>query len=357
MVIELTRVRRLKNIRATLAVCLSLILWGVVSPVVAAESKGPPKASKPFDQWLVDIRAQAIAQGIRAATVDAAFAGVVPDKRVLRADSRQPEFVQTFEQYLKGRVTPKRAKAARVHYREHRELLEKVAEHYQVDAQYLIAFWALESNFGRLQGNYSIIRSLATLAHNPRRSKFFTRELMAALQVLDEGHVPLSEFVGGWAGAMGQNQFMPSSFLNFAQDFDGDGKKNIWSNTADVWASIAYYLSENKWQAGKSWGIPVDIKGSVDFTELMPASVTPGCRALRHHTRPMSLADWAAKGIAPVRDLPASAQKYAMVVPQAGEAKGYLVGPNFRTILSYNCANKYAVSIGLLADMIAADPS
>jgi membrane-bound lytic murein transglycosylase B len=356
MVIKVTRLRHLLRIRALLPLCLSLLLGGIVSPVVAADSVAQPKA---FDQWLVDIRAQAIAQGIRAVTVDAAFAGVVPDRRVLRADGKQPEFVQTFEQYLQGRVTPARAKAARKHYKENRALLEDIAQRYQIDAPYLVAFWALESNFGRLQGNYSIIRSLATLGHNPRRSAFFTRELIAALQVLDEGHVPLAEFVGGWAGAMGQNQFMPSSFLNFAQDFDGDGKKNIWSNTADVWASIAYYLSENKWQAGESWGMPVSIAGPVDFTKLMPESVTPGCRALRHHTRPMSLADWAAKGIEPmpkqeVESL-APVRKYAMVVAQAGESAGYLVGPNFRTILSYNCANKYAVSIGLLADMIVAD--
>jgi membrane-bound lytic murein transglycosylase B len=356
MIIEVTQVRRLMSIRTMLTLCVSLLLSGVVSSAIAAE---PVVQPKPFAQWLVDIRAQAIAQGISAATVDAAFVGVVPDQRVLRADSKQPEFVQTFEQYLQGRVTPARAKAARKHYKEHQVLLERIAERYHIDAPYLIAFWALESNFGRLQGNYSIIRSLATLAHNPRRSAFFTRELMAALQVLDEGHVPLDEFVGGWAGAMGQNQFMPSSFLNFAQDYDGDGKKNIWSNTADVWASIAYYLSENKWQAGESWGMPVSIAGSVDFTELMPASVTPGCRALRYHTRPMSLADWAVKGIAPMVE-PAgesrvSAREYAMVVPQDGETVGYLVGPNFRTILSYNCANKYAVSIGLLTDMIVAD--
>jgi membrane-bound lytic murein transglycosylase B len=339
-----------------MALCVSLLLGSVASPVVLAESVVQPKD---FTQWLVDTREQAVVQGISAATVGAAFAGVVPDERVLRADSRQPEFVQTFEQYLQGRVTPARAKAARVHYKENRALLDSIAERYQIDAPYLIAFWALESNFGRLQGNFSIIRSLATLAHNPRRSVFFTRELMAALQVLDEGHVPLAEFVGGWAGAMGQNQFMPSSFLNFAQDFDGDGKKNIWSNTADVWASIAYYLSENKWQAGESWGMQVSIAEPVDFTELMPASVTLGCRALRNHTRPMSLADWAVKGITPGVDqnvdLLVAARKYAMVVPQAGESVGYLVGPNFRTILSYNCANKYAVSIGLLADMIVAD--
>ncbi|MFT7382909.1 MAG: membrane-bound lytic murein transglycosylase B [Urechidicola sp.] len=356
VIIEAAWVHRRVGVRATLTLCVSLLLGGLASFATAAEPGAQPKA---FALWLVDIREQAIAQGISAATVDAAFVGVEPDQRVLRADSRQPEFVQTFEQYLQGRVTPARAKAARVHYKENQALLERIAERYQIDAPYLIAFWALESNFGRLQGNFSIIRSLATLAHDQRRSAFFTRELMAALQVLDEGHVPLDEFVGGWAGAMGQNQFMPSSFLNFAQDFDGDGKKNIWSNTADVWASIAYYLSENKWQAGESWGMSVSIAEPVEFSKLMPMSVTPGCRALRHHTRPLSLVDWSAKGIVPAVEQAAdprvSGRKYAMVVPQAGETVGYLVGKNFRTILSYNCANKYAVSIGLLADMIVAD--
>jgi len=309
-----------------------------------------------FTEWLAGIKQQAMSQGIREATIDQAFLDLEPDPRVLGFDKKQPEFVQTFEDYLHARVTTSKTETARQYYQQNSESLKLIAAKYQVDPQYLVAFWGLESNFGRYQGNYPVIRSLATLAHDPRRSKFFTRELLAALTVLDEGHVPLADFVGGWAGAMGQNQFMPSSFLNFAQDFDGDGKKNIWGNQMDVWASIAYYLQQNRWQAGGSWGMQVNISRPVDFKPLMPATVESGCRALRYHTRELSLGDWAALGITPLVAMLNAGQRFAMVVPEAGDTVGYMVGPNFGSILRYNCANKYAVSIGLLADMIVADP-
>ena len=309
-----------------------------------------------FDTWLAGVRTQALAQGVRAETVDAAFAGLEPDPRVLVFDARQPEFVQTFAEYLQARVTPARVASARKYYEQNRAILRAIGARYQVDPQYLVAFWGLESSFGNYQGKYQVIRSLATLAYDPRRQTFFTRELLAALRVLDEGHVPLAEFVGGWAGAMGQNQFMPSSFLNYAQDFDGDGKKNIWGNRQDVWASIAYYLNQNKWQAGKPWGLEVDIARPVDFASVMPASAPGGCRAMRDQTRPQTLAAWAASGVTPRQVTPDNGQQYRMVVAEAGERVGYLVGANFNSILSYNCANKYAVSIGLMADRIVASP-
>jgi membrane-bound lytic murein transglycosylase B len=309
-----------------------------------------------FDAWLAGVKVQALAQGVRAETVDAAFAGLELDPRVLVFDARQPEFVQTFEQYLQARVTPARVKSARQYYAQNQKVLQAIGKRYQVDPQYLIAFWGLESSFGRYQGKYQVIRSLATLAYDPRRQAFFTRELLAALQVLDEGHVPLAEFVGGWAGAMGQNQFMPSSFLNFAQDFDGDGKKNIWGNRQDVWASIAYYLSQNNWQQGESWGMQVDIARPVDFTSLMPEAVPSGCRAMRSHTIPQTLAAWAALGVTPNKITHDAGQRYPMVVAEPGESAGYLVGTNFNSILRYNCANKYAVSIGLMADAIVSSP-
>ncbi len=302
-----------------------------------------------FEEWLEGIRQQATEKGIQTSTLKV-LDGLAPDPRVLKFDRAQPEFVQTFEEYLTARVTQYRIDTARKHFQENRNKLEEIAGAYSVDAQYLIAFWALESNFGRYQGKYSIVRSLATLGHDPRRSGFFTRELFNALQILDEGHVPAEEFVGGWAGAMGQNQFMPSSFLRYAQDYDGDSKKNIWSNRHDVWASIAYYLKQHGWKREQKWGGAVKLTDEIEFDSLRPQKVRKGCRAYRHHTRVLSIAEWKKLGVQTERL--AEADEYAMVIPDAGESSAYLVGPNFSKILAYNCANKYAVSVGLLADEI-----
>ncbi|MCB1646154.1 MAG: lytic murein transglycosylase [Pseudomonadales bacterium] len=324
---------------------------GLVQPLQAEDQERPD-----FQTWLKGIRAQALAEGISEATVQRALTNLEPDPRVLKFDRRQPEFVQTFEAYLTARVTDTKVSKARDFYQDNRTLLRALAEKYEVDPQYLVAFWGLESSFGLYQGKYSVIRSLATLAHDPRRTRFFTSELMSALKVLDEGHIEPDLFVGGWAGAMGQNQFLPSSFLRYAQDFDGDGKKNIWSSRPDVWASIAYYLQRNGWQQGESWGMPVVLTQPIEFEQLKPATVPGGCRALKYHTVKRPLSDWQAMGVqlpGPVAD---TSVEMAMVVPDEGEQRAYLVGPNFRTILAYNCANKYAVSIGLMADAIVADP-
>ena len=307
----------------------------------------------PFDVWLEQVRATALEQGIKPATLKV-LDGLEPDPRVLKFDRRQPEFTQTFEEYLTARVTKYRIDKGRQYYRDNLEDLKAIATAYDVDPQFLVAFWGLESNFGSYQGKYSIIRSLATLGHDPRRTTFFTKELLKALTILDQGHIPAEQFVGGWAGAMGQNQFMPSSFLNYAQDFDKDGKKNIWSNQLDVWASIANYLQRNGWRQGEPWGYPVTLTSPIDFETLRPEAPKKGCRAYRHHTRPLSITEWQSKGV----DVPQSLDpesSYAMVIADEGEQNAYLVGPNFRGILSYNCANKYAVSVGLLADEILRD--
>ena len=228
------------------------MILALMCPVASVVAKDNPV---PFEDWLSEIRTEAKERGYSVSTL-AALDGLTRDKRVIGFDRRQPESTQTFDEYLTARVSKSRIESARGLYAENRVTLEKVARHYGVDAEYLVAFWGLESSFGRYQGKYSVLRSLATLAHDPRRSRFFTRELMSALQILDEGHIESEKFVGGWAGAMGQNQFMPSSFLNYAQDFDGDGRKNIWSSQEDVWASIAYYLRKNGLRGGPGMGFP-----------------------------------------------------------------------------------------------------
>lgn len=330
----------------TAAMCFCLAL------PASAETKPD---NGPFPQWLKGIQEKAREQGISEATV-ALLDDLERDPRVIKFDRRQPEFTQTFEEYLTARVTQYRIDKGRKYYRENKAQLEEIAKRYDVDAPYLVAFWGLESNFGQYQGKYSIIRSLATLGHDPKRTTFFTRELMTSLKILDEGHIEPEKFVGGWAGAMGQNQFMPSSFLNYAEDFDGDGRKNIWGNQVDVWASIANYLQKNRWRMNSTWGSKVELTETIDFATLKPESTPKGCRAYRHHTQALTLEQWQAKGVVVEKELDDS-RTYAMVVPDEGESRAYLVGPNFRGILAYNCANKYAVSVGMLADLIASDQS
>ena len=312
------------------------------STVAAAEAKS-------FDDYLAKVRSAAILSGVASDTVEAAFRGLVRDERVIGYDRKQPEFVQTFGEYLTARVTNSRKNEGRRLFRLHQPLLDEVAGLYDVGPEYIVAFWGLETSFGRYQGKYSIIRSLATLGHDQRRAAFFTAELLKALQILDEQHVSPEAFVGAWAGAMGQSQFMPSSFLRFAVDHDGDGRKDIWSNKADVFASIANYLNKAGWKKGAGWGGPASFN-TLDFASLKPLEVDPSCRALKRHSRKMSIPSWKELGVVPLVQL--ADQAYALISPEAGASSGYLVGGNYRAILNYNCADKYAVSVGLMSEAV-----
>ena len=305
--------------------------------------------AKSFDDYLGKVRSAAILSGVASETVDAAFRGLVRDERVIGYDRKQPEFVQTFAEYLTARVTKFRKNEGRRLFKLHQPLLDEVADLYDVDPEYIVAFWGLETSFGRYQGKYNIIRSLATLGHDQRRAAFFTAELLKALQILDEQHVSPEAFVGAWAGAMGQSQFMPSSFLRFAVDHDGDGRKDIWSNKADVFASIANYLNKAGWKKGAGWGGPASFN-TLDFASLKPLEVDPSCRALKRHSRKMSIPSWKELSVVPLVQL--ADQSYALISPEAGASLGYLVGGNYRAILNYNCADKYAVSVGLMSEAI-----
>lgn len=334
------------------AICILALALALPLPLSAqeqAQTAEPPS----FEGYLAEVKARALEEGIAAATIDAAFKGLSPDPRVIGFDRNQPEFKQTYAEYLTARVTPERTSQARALYAKHRALLASVSERYQVEPQYLVAIWGLESSFGRHQGKYSVVRSLATLGHDRRRSRFFTGELLNALRVLDQGHVTLEGFVGGWAGAMGQCQFIPSSFVTYAQDFNGDGRKDIWQEEADVFASIANYLAKRGWQKGAGWGQEVALPDGIDLSALKQEQPNPSCQALRLHSRKLPLAYWRAFGFEPRGRLPDG--DYALVLlgeEEGGRETSWLVGGNYRAILAYNCANKYAVSVGVLADKI-----
>ena len=307
-------------------------------------------SAQSFKDYLASVREKAIDAGISEALVNQEFFQLKPDPRVLELDKKQPEFVQTTEEYLKLRLSDKRISEGKRLLRLYKNELLAVERSYQVDANYIVAFWGLETNFGRYQGKYSVIRSLATLGYDPRRNIFFTRELISALKILDEGHVKSNAFVGAWAGAMGQSQFMPSSFFGYAQDFDGDGKKDIWSSELDVFASIANYLRKNGWSYSDLWGKRVIVSNEI-YDRFPPTSEQSGCRAMKNHSIKRPLSDWVNVGIDPGRL--SEDKNYALLRLSDSSEQTYLVGRNFETILQYNCANKYAVSVGLLADQLA----
>jgi membrane-bound lytic murein transglycosylase B len=313
----------------------------------------PPQP--PFEEWLKGVRAEARTRGISETTLDKALTGLEPLPVVVERDRSQAEIVQTLDRYLAQRVTPKVVTAARAKRAAHAELLGRVADKYGVPPGIIVAVWGIESNFGRFSGVRPTIQTLATLAYDPRRSALFREELFSALQILDSGDVEPSALRGSWAGALGQPQFMPSSFLLYAQDFDGDGRRNIWSSTPDVFASIANFLVAHGWNRDQGWGREVKVPASTldGLSEHAPLQ-TEGCLARRQMTVPLPLAAWAKLGVRtktggalPVTDVDASLI--------AGAKRYFLVYPNYQSILEYNCVNAYGLSVGLLAEASGKD--
>ena len=303
----------------------------------------PSNADEDFSAWLKGLRAEAVSKGISVGTLDTAFKDIQLIDRVIELDRNQPEFKLTFETYMEKVVTPNRVSRGRRLLAEHREMLEKVAQRYGVQSRFLVAIWAIESNFGDHRGGFSVIGALTTLAYDARRGKFFRNELINALRILDEGHISVSDMRGSWAGAMGQVQFIPSSFVSFAVDFDGDGKKDIWHNLPDIFASAANYLSSYKWQKGRTWGRQVDLPEWFDHDMAGLETVKP-------------LAEWQRIGVRRLNgdDLPKVNIKASLVLPSGKDGPAFLVYDNYRAIYKWNKSHFYVIAVGTLADKIAA---
>ncbi len=310
----------------------------------------PPLPQPPFAEWLSVVRAEALSLGIREATLDAALTGLEPVPTVIQRDRSQAEIVQTLDQYLKQRLSKKVVKTALSMRTSHAEVLKHVSEKYGVPPGILVAVWGIESNFGRFSGVRPTIATLATLAYDPRRSTMFRAELFDALRILDSGDVEPAALKGSWAGALGQPQFMPSSFLLYAQDFDGDGRRDIWRSTPDVFASIANYLAAHGWQKGQLWGreVKIPLPLITRLPEVAPMQ-TSGCLARRQMTAPLPLAEWNQLGVRTVagRPLPSADVQASLIM---GVKRYFLVYPNYQSILEYNCVNAYGLSVGLLGD-------
>ena len=299
---------------------------------------GPARAQG-FDAFLDEIRAAARARGVRAATVDAALAGLGPDARVVELDRRQPEGRITFGEYRRRVVSDARIRTGRARLAEHRTLLDAAGRDFAVQPRVIVALWGIESSFGRVTGDFSVVRSVATLAHDGRRRELFTGELLAALEILDRTPLTAPRLLGSWAGAMGQAQFLPSTYLAHAVDRDGDGWADIWASRADVFGSMANYLAAIGWRPGWRWGRAVNRPGG--FAELPRG---------REDKRP--LAWWAEQGLrrADGGPLPVADAAAGLVVTDDGAGPAFLVYDNFDVLMRWNRSTYFALSVGLLSD-------
>jgi membrane-bound lytic murein transglycosylase B len=312
---------------------------GASVPAGRAEPVMPTASS--FAGFLQGVRAEALGKGIRSETVDAAFTGVSHLDKVIELDRKQPEFTLTFDQYLERVVNPDKVAKGRRMLAENRDLLSRIERRYNVQARFIVALWGIETDYGRVTGGYPVVASLATLAYDGRRSAYFRGELMNALAILDQGHITPSRMIGSWAGAMGQCQFMPTTFVRFAQDWDGDGRRDIWTNKGDALASAAHYLAGEGWRGDQTWGRAVRLPGGFD-THL-----------IGQDTR-RSLAEWERLGVreADGRPLPHKDVQGSIVLADGKTGPAFLVYDNFRTIMKWNRSTFFALAAGHLADRI-----
>ena len=323
---------------------------------VAPALPAAPVASEPvredFQTWLSGVRAEALALGIKEQTVDAAFTDLQPLPVVLERDRAQAELVLSLDEYLKRRLTRSFIRTGREMAAKQRDILKRVAAEYGVQSRYLVAIWGVESNYGRFQGVRPTIQALATLAWDGRRGAFFKSELLSALEIVDRGYIDASQLQGSWAGAMGQTQFMPSSYLKHAQDFDQDGHRDIWHSQGDIFASIANYLKNYGWIPDQTWGREVRLPkaGALSVIDKIGLRTT-GCRANKEMTNSAPLARWSALGVRAIDGTPLPTVKRDASLVHNGR-RSFLVYNNYEALLGYNCAHTYALSVALLAERV-----
>ncbi|CAK9887359.1 MULTISPECIES: lytic murein transglycosylase [Pseudomonas] len=311
----------------------------VTLPTPAVDTSSEIQPLQTFAQWQAGFRQQALQAGINAGTFDRAFLGVTPDMDVIKADRSQPEFTRPVWEYLDGALSPLRVRNGKGLLEKHAELLSQIEQRYGVDRNVLVSVWGMESNFGQFQGNKSVIRSLATLAYEGRRPAFAQAQLIAALQILQNGDIQPDAMKGSWAGAMGQTQFIPTTYNTHAVDFDGDGRRDIWTSSADALASTAHYLQSSGWKRGEPWGFEVQLAPGFDYW-------------LADGSQRKTVSEWMQLGLklpAGVR-LPAGSEQLsaALLLPAGYRGPAFLVLDNFRAILKYNNSSSYAMAVGLL---------
>lgn len=308
---------------------------------VAPEQAAPEYTQQGFSQWLAGFRQQARQRGINQSTLAEALDNAQLLTRVIELDSKQPEFTRAVWEYLDTAVSDARISTGRQRLQQNRAAVSAAEQRYGVPAEILVAIWGIESNYGSNFGSYQTVDALATLGYHGRREDFARRELLAALEILQNGDIERERMQGSWAGGMGHTQFLPTSFQAYAVDADGDGRRDIWASIADVMGSTANYLAEAHWQPGQPWGVEVVLPEGFDYSRADSS------------TR-LASGEWAALGVRPIEPggLP-DFQAAALLVPAGANGPAFLIGPNFRSILRYNNSTSYALAVGHLADRIA----
>src|SRR5262245_32214978 len=342
--------------RAGLSVLIAVAaLVGPVAARVAPQTpEQPPQVSaqQPFEEWLGALIKEAQERGFSGDLIDHALVGLEPLPRVVASDRSQAELTISFERYYANLVTPVLVSRGRARAHEERELLDRIESTFGVQRRVVLAVWGIESRFGGNIGRTPVFRALATLAWEPRRADFFRRQLFDALTMVARGHIDVDTMTGSWAGAMGQPQFMPSSYLASAVDFDQDGRRDIWQSTPDVVASIANYLKANGWDGERTWGREVTVPPTARtrIRESVPAR-TSGCHAMRDMTKRRALEDWQKLGVRRLDGGPLPEVDVQAGLVQTGN-RFFLVYPNYDVILRYNCAHHYALTVGLFAELL-----
>ena len=316
-----------------------IVIWLAVVMSLCVQAN--EKNAEGFSQYLQSLKSEAEKKGFDSDWLNQTLADIAFRPTVISSDKNQPERKITLDNYLATRVPDWKVEQAVAKLKEHRALLNDVAKTYGVQPRFIVALWGNESNFGRIQGKFDILSALASLAYEGRREALFKKQFFAALTILNEGHIDKQGFLGSWAGAMGQSQFMPTSFLTYAVDYDGDGKKNIWSSEADVFASIANFLASEGWNDELTWGRQVKVQGNAD---KLPSGLS--------HKKTLSF--WQQSGVRRYNGeaLPTNAIDASLIMPDGSNGRIYLVYDNFHTLMRWNRSLYFGVAVGYLSDRI-----
>ncbi|MFK5927512.1 MAG: lytic murein transglycosylase [Desulfuromusa sp.] len=298
-------------------------------------------ANADYSHWLEKLRTEAQLSGIKVDVLNAALADVKPLDWIIKLDRAQPEFKKTLPEYLAGAVTSKRIKRGQQLLSEDEATFVQISRNYQVQPRFLLALWGIETNFGVHTGKVPVIAALVTLAFDGRRSDYFRQELLYALQILDQDHIQPDQMKGSWAGAMGQVQFMPSSFLNYAVDGNGDGRIDLWNTRKDYLSSAANYLARLGWDDRYTWGREV----------TLPENLNAGYLGLK---KELPLSAWQKLGIRTIerKNLPVAQIMASLIQPDGSQGRAFLVYSNYRVLLKWNRAHRFAIAVGTLADRI-----
>jgi membrane-bound lytic murein transglycosylase B len=325
---------------AVLALALLLPRQDVADP-------SPP----PFAEWLQGTMDEARARGFSDELITQTLSGLQPLPHVVQSDRTQAETILVFDRYFPTRVTRQTIRRGRELTREHRTLLARIQRTYGVPGRVVVAIWGMESRYGRNMGRTPVFQALATLAWEPRRSAFFRGQLFDAMTMVSSGYIDAPTMTGSWAGAMGQTQFMPSSYLMYAVDFDKDGRRDIWRSTPDALASIAHYLEGYGWTASQTWGREVKIPAAARSRVAAVPMRGEGCYAMRAMTERRPLTEWRRMGVRRADGGPLPQSTIPAGLARSGE-RAFLLYPNYDALLGYNCAHDYALSVAMLSERL-----